>query len=267
MNTLKDHTLIYDDECPMCNIYTRAFIKTGMLDKEGRQPYSEAASRVNFDKRKACNQIALINRKDNSVVYGIDSLFNVIANSFPIFRPLFQWSVFRAACAKLYSFISYNRKVVAPGSKENTCIPDFSFKYRGAYIIIAWIITSIVLASYAKMLAPLVPQSGLGREFLICGGQVIFQTVTFILLGIKDRKTVLNYLGHLMTISLGGALLLSPMLIVSDFVTPLFSLGFFIIIAGLMLIEHVRRVKLLQLPWLLSMSWVLYRLMILGFIL
>ena len=39
METLRDHTIIYDDECPMCNIYTRAFVKHGLLDKKGRKGF------------------------------------------------------------------------------------------------------------------------------------------------------------------------------------------------------------------------------------
>jgi predicted DCC family thiol-disulfide oxidoreductase YuxK len=41
MKTLKDHTLLYDATCPMCRLYTRAFVSSGMLDQEGRAPYQE----------------------------------------------------------------------------------------------------------------------------------------------------------------------------------------------------------------------------------
>jgi predicted DCC family thiol-disulfide oxidoreductase YuxK len=37
MKTLENHTLFYDKDCPMCNIYTARFIKTKMLDANGRK--------------------------------------------------------------------------------------------------------------------------------------------------------------------------------------------------------------------------------------
>ncbi len=38
MKTLRNHTLIYDKECPMCNLYSKGFIQSGMLDENGRKP-------------------------------------------------------------------------------------------------------------------------------------------------------------------------------------------------------------------------------------
>ncbi len=35
MKTLHNHVIFYDADCPMCNLYTNAFVKTGMLDSNG----------------------------------------------------------------------------------------------------------------------------------------------------------------------------------------------------------------------------------------
>jgi len=41
MKTLKNHLILYDEECPMCAVYTQAFVKSGMLEPEGRASYQK----------------------------------------------------------------------------------------------------------------------------------------------------------------------------------------------------------------------------------
>ena len=36
-------TILYNDACPLCSWYTGAFVKTGLLDKEGRKAFSTAS--------------------------------------------------------------------------------------------------------------------------------------------------------------------------------------------------------------------------------
>ncbi len=270
MKTLTDHTILYDDECPMCKEYTKAFVKTRMLDANGREAYTYAAksnlSNVNW--KRARNEIAMINKKDGTVTYGAESILTIIGNSFPAFQPLFDFRLFKFLVRRLYFFISYNRKVVAPGNVFegcNTCTPDMNYTYRWAYIIFAWLVTSIILVFYSKLAVPLFPESGFAREFIVCGGQIIFQG-TIVLIVRKERA--IHYLGNVMTISLGGALLLSPMLLVARLVhSNLFFIGYFMVVVGLMFFEHLRRVKILELPWFISATWVLYRFLVLFIIL
>lgn len=93
MKTLKDHVIIYDDECPMCILYTRQFVKTGMLDKDGRVPFANVdALNVPVDKQRACNEIALVNTVNGEVTYGMQSLFKIIGHSFPMLNGLSQCS-------------------------------------------------------------------------------------------------------------------------------------------------------------------------------
>ena len=72
-----------------------------------------------------------------------------------------------------------------------------------------------------------------------------------------------------MTISLGGALLLLPGLILSALVNmnPIVYCAWFIVVADLMLLEHVRRSKILAIGGIPTLTWVLYRLIVLLFIL
>src|SRR5688572_9342627 len=113
MKTLRNHTIVYDDECPLCDLYTGAFVKTGMLDGDGRVPFSKMPVEVSkqVDHRRACNEIALVNTETGKVIYGIESLMTIVISRYDFLRPLFAWNVFRWLMKKFYSFISYNRKV------------------------------------------------------------------------------------------------------------------------------------------------------------
>ena len=114
MKTLKDHTIFYDAVCPMCNAYTNAFVRSGMLDREGRGTYQQlpAAYAGKIDLQRAVNEIALINRQTGEVHYGIDSMFLVIGHSFPFLQPFFRNRLCAWLANKIYRFISYNRRVI-----------------------------------------------------------------------------------------------------------------------------------------------------------
>ncbi len=270
MKTLTEHTILYDDECPLCSQYTKAFVSVGMLDDKGRASYTAAINNTipNLDVNKARNEIALVNKKDNSVMYGVDSLLHIIGNSMPQFKPLFKLQVFRFLASKLYFFIAFNRKVIVPAKVfegKNACTPDLNYTYRCLYIITSWLITSLVLVSYSKLIIPLIPASNFYREFMVCGGQIIFQGIV---VAVVRRDRLIHYLGNMMTISLGGAILLTPMLLFHGLIdSGLFYAFYFMLVAGLMFLEHIRRVKLLELPWFISGTWVLYRLLVLFIIL
>jgi hypothetical protein len=270
MKTLRDHTILYDDECPLCSKYTKAFVSTGMLDENGREAYTKLVHSdiPGIDWNRARNEIAMINKKENTVLYGVDSLMSIIGNSIPFLKPLFTFKPFYFLMRQLYFFISYNRKAMAPGivfEGKNTCIPDLNYAYRWAYILFAWLVTSTILVQYSHLAVPLVPASDFYREFLVCGGQVLFQGI---LVALTKRDRWIHYLGNVMTISLVGALALTPMLLLGGVITSnWFYIGYFVIVVGCMFLEHVRRVRILELPWFISASWVLYRFLVLSIIL
>ncbi len=266
MNTLKDHTILYDDECPLCNLYTSGFVKSGMLDDQGRERYSTANPEYfNYvDRVRACNEIALIDKKNKQVYYGLDSLLKIIGNSLPVFNPLFTSSVFRAVLTRLYAFISYNRKVIIPGkniARQNSCVPTFNLKYRILYLLFTWVASAIILNRYSQLLTPYVPAGSFTREFAICGGQILFQALVMLLI---SRRNVWTYLGNMMTISFGGSLLLFLGALAVTWTTgPILFAGWFAVVVALMFLEHVRRMKLLALPVVMSATWVLYRVLVL----
>ncbi len=270
MKTLSQHTIIYDDECPLCDLYTSTFLKTGMLDEQGREKFTTIVrcNTTSVDWNRARNEIALLNRKDNSVVYGVDSLMTILGYQRPLLKSLFHNRVFHFLMQQFYFFISYNRKVIVPAAvfeARNSCTPDLKLSYRWAYIIFSWIVTSLVLVAYSKRLAPVIPATDYMREFIICGGQILFQGS--ILLLIRKEKWI-HYVSNLMTVALAGALLLYIALLFTPVIqSPMFYGIYFMIVVGLMFFEHARRVKILELPSWLSATWVVYRILVLLIIL
>jgi predicted DCC family thiol-disulfide oxidoreductase YuxK len=271
MKTLTKHVIIYDDECPLCDLYTGGFVKSGMLDECGRKPFSGLDPKIEqlIDRKRACNEIALVNKEDGRVLYGTQSLFEIIGHSFPIFKPLFRLRAFVHVTNILYSFISYNRKVIIPGKvfeAKTSCVPDYNYKYRWAFIIMGCLFTAAVLNVYSAFVGTLVPVGTISRELAICAGQIVFQAAV---VGVLRKDRVLHYLGNMMSVSIMGALLLIPGVVVNKFidVNGLVNLAWFGLVVGIMFLEHWRRVKILEIHWFASVSWVLYRLWVLWIIL
>lgn len=267
MKTLEHQTLLYDEDCPLCQAYTSSFIKTGMLDKNGRKSFNQISTidKSIIDIERASNEIALIDTKNKTVTYGINSLLKVIGHRFPIINTIGHFPPVHYTLELLYAFISYNRKVIMP-NKENKslspqCIPSFNNPYRLAYIFIAIIITSSTVVSYLK-LNSWVPNLRWSTISALTLGLVIFQWLFIIK---RDHFSIINYLGHVMTVSLYGSLILLPVILVHAWIPiPEFlKTSWFSLTIIIMFFEHKRRVKLLSLPAYLSYTWVLYRIIIL----
>ncbi|GAB2686972.1 hypothetical protein GCM10027037_06320 [Mucilaginibacter koreensis] len=263
MKTLAQHLILYDAECPLCRVSTQVFVNAGMLDSNGRADYQhmpEVACPV-VDRQRAVNEIALVNTATGEVTYGIKSLFKIFSSSFPILNPLFNNAAFLWLMTRVYAFISYNRRVIMPATNQeaNVLQPSFRLNYRLLYLTFTWLVVGCTLTAYAHLLTPMVPVGNPYREYLICGGQILFQGI---LISLLVPNKCWDYLGNMMTISFGGALLLLPALLVAHFVQlPVFVyIGYFMAVAGLMFLEHIRRSRLLGLGWALTLSWVAYRL-------
>ena len=271
MKTLTNQTLLYDQNCPLCRVYTSGFIKAGMLDENGKKPYCQlSGEEQNFiDVQRASNEIALVDNDNKTVIYGIDSLLKVIGFSFQWMETIGNLKPIKFFLKKLYSFISYNRKVIIPSKIKKEiklqCIPDFNYQYRILYILFAMTITTFVLYNFSDSIS-ILPKSNIARELILALGQIVFQSLFMIKL---DKKIILNYIGNLMTVSLMGSLLLLPMLLLNLAVNnPEFIIiGWFGTTVLVMLVEHSRRIKLLELPFYLSITWVIYRIIALIIIL
>lgn len=271
MKTLENHMILFDGECPMCNAYTNAFVKTGMLGTNGRAAYQNGMDNICplIDKQRAVNEIALVNMENGEVTYGVKSIFKILANACPTFAPLFAFKPFVWLMSKVYAFISYNRRVIIPAGHNALDFayqPTFKQHYRIAYLVFTWFFTGLILTGYTHLLVPAIPAGGVYREFLICGGQIIYQGI---IVRIYQKRSFWSYLGNMMTISFAGSLLLLIPLMLNHWfhMQPVFFILYFMAIAGLMFLEHIRRTKLLNLGWTMTITWALYRAVLLTAIL
>ncbi|RQO37584.1 hypothetical protein DBR39_11875 [Chryseobacterium sp. KBW03] len=265
MKTLKNHTLIYDNECPMCNLYSKGFTTCGMLDEDGREAFTEMSFKNKdlIDFSRAKNEIALVDHSKNKVVYGLDSLLLIIGNSFPLLAKVAGIKPLYWFFKKLYSFVSYNRKQIIPSKKdytEQSCVPDFNLKYRIAYISFVVIFSAYILSEFSGKLNLNLEKNFL-REFAVCLGQILWQTI-FLKTYVKDK--IWDYLGNMMTVSLIGTLLLIPVLMTSF--TSVFYMIYFGIVVLIMFLEHIRRCRILKLNFLPTISWILFRITALAII-
>ena len=271
MKTLANHQILFDAECPMCKMYTKAIVSAGILDRNGRAAYQEITeeSCPMLDRQRAVNEIALVNQETGEVTYGIESLFKVMAVAVPGLKPLFSFKPFVWLMAKVYAFISYNRRVIVPPQTATDRFqlqPTFKLSYRISYIVISWYVVSVILSAYADLLGDVLSAGDDYREYLICGGQVVFQGL---IIYVVDKSKMWSYLGNMMTISFAGALLLLPVLLISKLILlgPVFCTAWFLAIAGTMFLEHIRRCTLWGLRGGMTVSWVLYVLIVSAIIL
>jgi predicted DCC family thiol-disulfide oxidoreductase YuxK len=270
MKTLKNHIILFDGECPMCRAYTQAFVKTGMLDVNGRAAYQTDMNACPLiDRQRAVNEIALVNLESGEVTYGVASIFKILGNAWPMFAGLFACNPFLWVMRKVYAFISYNRRVIIPASEFGSSFgyqPTFKLHYRIAYLLFTWFCTGFILTAYVHRLTPAIPLGNAYREYLICGGQIIFQGI---IISTFAKTKLWDYLGNMMTISFGGSLaLLLPLATGAWLNLPaIFFIASFITVAGLMFLEHIRRTKLLKIGWTMTITWTFYRAMLLVVIL
>lgn len=269
MKTLKDHTLVYDVDCPLCRAYTKGFIASGFLDNGGRTEYQKVGGYFSpeMDPKRSQDEIALVDMRTGKVRYGLDSLMFILAQRFPLFIKSLSLPGIRQFVNVFYKTISYNRKVIAPAKTNDKhrfqCLPSFNLTYRWAYIIITWIVTSMLLSAFTDLFIPFVAPGSVSRELIICGGQIAFQAAAVSLVTGSRR---MEYLGNMMTVSLIGSLMLIPAIIIGEIVAvPAFIwLVYFTCVVTYMLYEHMRRMKILDLGIGMSLSWVLYRTLVLA---
>ena len=261
---LTNHKLLIDKNCPMCSIYSSAFTRVGWIDSNCTLPYQsmEASAIKEIDQHKARNEIAMIDLESKKVSYGVESLIAIVMQNYPRLRQFVALPIIYKPLTVLYKSISYNRKVIAPAklsSNERPCNPDFNLSYRWMYILFVATATAFIVNNFT---AQLFPHFGwphnLTTELAICFGQIMWQAIAAQLIIGQDKT---NYLGHMSTVSMMGALLLLPITLLLTLVSfsVYVKLLLFFSVIGFMFFEHIRRCNLLGISSWMTVSWVVYR--------
>jgi len=229
---MKNKVIIYDDNCPMCCAYTKLFVKTGLLEKDGRIPFSEieeSGYACQLDLHRSRHEIPLVDVNEETTLYGLESMLAILEQKIPFLIKVARFRPFYFCLQQLYKIISYNRTIIAgqiPKADGFDCTPDFNWFYRFVYLIIAFGSSSFIFhhlpLDFPVEILPLIV--------------AFFVTSVF-----AFRKNLWNWLGHLATASLAGALYFCFCLLIPN------SMLLIIMLGGFALIFHqlIHRIRLM----------------------
>jgi predicted DCC family thiol-disulfide oxidoreductase YuxK len=216
-----DRILVYDDSCPLCAAYTRAFVKAGFLSKEERKTFStideELLLSVNLEKGR--NEIPLIDVKTKQVWYGIDALLEILDRKIPFIKSIGKIKPVNFLLRKIYKFISYNRRViVAPAAKQTSCdcTPDFNIKYRIAFMLFFLLFNTVMLFPVHRyviqnsFLANAATMQLQAAHFLLVTGNILLSVF------IGGKKGI-EYIGQINMLALTVILLLLPLILINKY--------------------------------------------------
>jgi hypothetical protein len=212
-------TIIYDDACPLCTWYTGAFVKTGLLDEEGRKAFSTVSPELlqYIDPNRGVNEIPLIDQETHEVLYGIDALVAIIGQRCPIVRVLGKKELVKWPLKKIYNFISYNRKViVARKTVEGTydCTPGFNLFYRFLFMGVFLCFNTLMLFPlYAELLSK-IPVVNISLPGFHAAHAVIVGINCLLAFTLRGREAV-EYLGQVNMLALLTNLLLLPLILLN----------------------------------------------------
>ena len=140
-------------------------------------------------------------------------------------------------------------------------------RYKPALAISSIAVTAITLSAFAQLLSIYIGiKYNWLFELVMVLGQVLFQLMFVHRFSFIKKK---EYFIDLFLISFLGSVLLWPMLILDHFfiIESRFILAWFFMVVGILFMVHRKVVKQLELPSFLSYTWILYRFLILIFIL
>ena len=134
------------------------------------------------------------------------------------------------------------------------------------FAAVAIIITALVLSRFAVIIQPVLAiQYSWLFELGMVIGQVLFQ---WCFLARQPFRVKWSYALQVLGVSLMGAIMLIPLVTLHHFyAVPIWAaVIYFFGVVGIMFGVHRLRVKALTLPWYICWTWVLYRCLLLVFI-
>ncbi|OQP67709.1 hypothetical protein [Niastella populi] len=212
-----DKVLVYDDACPLCVAYTSAFVKTGLLTAEGRKPFSDASPEllhcINWQRSK--NEIPLFDPVSKKVWYGIDALLEILGQKCSLIKTIGRYKPVNWFLRKLYSFISYNRKVIVAARtspQKIDCSPSFNLFYRVLFMLVFLAANTLMIYPVHKHLLSRMPGYSLSVEQLLLL-HIGMVAVNCMVASFMPKQTAIEYLGQVNMLTLVTNLLLIPLLI------------------------------------------------------
>lgn len=237
-------TLIYDNECPLCVAYTGAFVKTGLLEKEGRKNFDEIDIAVlnTVDTQRMHNEIPLIENETGKVWYGIDALLEVLGEKMPWIKTIGHTKPVNWFLKKLYKLVSFNRKViVAVPAKGYDCSPAFSSKYRILFLLIGLVLNSWIFTMAISLANKTIFTDSSFNQMQVA--HYILVAINISIAVLLGKKKGLEYLGQVNMLAILSMLLMLPLISFQDMLPASILCAGFGLIAGFIAKEYLRRMK------------------------
>lgn len=272
---MKNISLLYDEDCPLCRWYTRVFVKYRLLEPDGRISYVDYIAQYpgEVNTNVAQTKIACIDHQTHEIRYGIDGLLLLLGHHSRIIRVLGNFKPINGLLKILYLLFSYNRRIIAPVSQKNrfecSCEPPRSVLWRILFILLMSIFTYLSVNWYFHHFLSEYLVSGAPNDLILLAAQIGFQWLAFVLF---RQKNSYDYLGHLVFVSFLGGLLLLFFGLGIQFMNFIGLEARFLAVVcygmtiAFMFFEHKRRNALKAWTWKLSISWILFRIAIYPFV-
>jgi hypothetical protein len=268
MKSLPNKAIIYDDQCPACQLYTSGFVKWGLVEQQNRIPFtqithSETVSQL--DLQRAKHHIPLIDLKGGETLYGLDALVFLLNQKIPFLKALLSIKPVYSFFSGFYNIISYNRRIIIPAYSPASgfdCSPDFSLRYRIYFIALAVAIASIITYGFGASLSHFPGSVIGGLDMLLMAGtgwvvQILVALCVPVLFQPRQR---INYIAHLGVIMVIGVLILLPGMCLNAFTAyqyPVIPVISVLLSSGPMLWQHISRVRHLRLNQIWTIGWFL----------
>lgn len=248
-DTRSRRVLVYDDKCPLCAAYTEGFVRTGLLPREGRVPFSTVPVSIlnSIDFEKSKNEIPLYDTESKNVWYGIDALLEILGSWFPPIKWIGNRKPIKWLLKKLYKLISFNRKVIVatkcgPGAID--CAPEFNFFYRILFMIIFLMFNTIMLFPIHDQVLSLTSfydkSSG---ELQIA--HLALVGMNLILASSLNKYKAIEYLGQVNMLALITILLMVPLIIFNKVFNSInyLTLSYLVLVTIFVIWEYFRRMR------------------------
>jgi predicted DCC family thiol-disulfide oxidoreductase YuxK len=260
---MKDKAIIYDNNCPMCALYTEGFVKWGLMESQNRIAFSQLDQQAfieQVDWHRAKHEIPLVDLLGGQTLYGLQALTHILSQKIPWLHTILQHKPFYSLCKGLYNFISYNRRIIIPTTRTSStgfdCTPDFHLIYRIAFILFAILSSITITYAFGQTLNPLLASTTGGFAMLLIAGTG--WVIQLFLAAILLRGERIEYISHLAAIMLIGVLLLVPAIclnwLTSSIYLPIAFLSV-LLSSSLMCRQHYIRVRSLRLSQRWTVLW------------
>ncbi len=272
MKTTATKAIIYDNTCPMCQAYTKVFVKFGFLEKHNRIAFTELTNQpfiAQMDLQRSKHEIPLVDFSNGETIYGLDALLFILSEKWPLIGKIIRIKPVYWFFKRLYAMVSYNRRIIVASQKQETlfdCAPDFNLKYRRVFILFAVLFSSLITWWFGTSMAHYLHIHEAGHKMLLIAGSG--WVLQFILASLFMKQKTTDYFGHLATIMIVGVLLLIPGMFLSaltGYQYEIIPAASICISGGIMLWQNIRRIRHLELSQGWTFLWFLALFVTAGF--